>query len=214
MTVEQLLLGSFDAMLEAPPASARLRLLVVDLGLRGKLVSHVAEEGSGQDLLGRIRSERSVRPRPEGAKERGEPLHAIPAHWAWTTFGWVTDSRLGKMLDRAKNQGAPLSYLRNTNVQWFRFDLDDIAEMRMDEREAEEYRLHPGDLLICEGGEPGRVAIVDESVRHLVFQKALHRSRPLGGVAPMFLAVLPLARSSSWSTRIGLHRLDHSASNG
>ena len=42
-------------------------------------------------------------------------------------------------------------YLRNTNVQWLRFDLSDIKEMRFEEDELEEYKVRVGDLLICEG---------------------------------------------------------------
>ena len=47
-----------------------------------------------------------------------------------------------------------------------------------------------GDLLICEGGEPGRAAVCDGTVAGLVFQKALHRARPLLGTEPWYLAFL------------------------
>lgn len=60
--------------------------------------------------------------------------------------------RLGKMLDFAKNKGRLKQYLRNTNVQWMRFDLNDVKEMRVDDDEESELRLRKGDLLICEGG--------------------------------------------------------------
>ncbi len=38
---------------------------------------------------------------------------------------------LGKMLDKAKNRGTPQPYLRNVNVRWFSFNLDDMKEMRL-----------------------------------------------------------------------------------
>ena len=186
---ERTFLENFRTIADAPGGVDLLRELIVDLGLRGELVSRVEAEGSAGDLLERVRVERSDRRQMRGVEET-EAVYPIPAHWAWTTFGWITDSRLGKMLDQAKNQGTFRRYLRNTNVQWFRFDLTDVAEMRVGDREFDEYRLQPGDLLICEGGEPGRVAIVDDSVESLIFQKALHRSRPLGGTSPGFLAYL------------------------
>lgn len=41
------------------------------------------------------------------------------------------------------------------NVQWLEFDLRDINELRLEPQEFDEYRLLPGDLLVCKGGEPG-----------------------------------------------------------
>jgi type I restriction enzyme S subunit len=40
------------------------------------------------------------------------------------------------------------------------------------------FRLEPGDLLICEGGEPGRAAVWRGELEDCYFQKALHRARP------------------------------------
>ena len=83
---------------------------------------------------------------------------------------------LGKMLDRAKNRGEPKPYLRNINVRWFEFDLSDVLHMRFLPEETKKYTVVKGDVLICEGGYPGRAAIWthDES---FYFQKALHRVR-------------------------------------
>jgi type I restriction enzyme S subunit len=44
------------------------------------------------------------------------------------------------------------------NVRWFDFDLSDVFEMRFEDDEIEEFALRNGDVLICEGGEPGRAA--------------------------------------------------------
>src|SRR6266403_1388600 len=40
------------------------------------------------------------------------------------------------------------------------------------------YTIREGDLLVCEGGEVGRAAIVPTQGTGLGFQKALHRVRP------------------------------------
>ena len=71
----------------------------------------------------------------------------------------LADLCLGKMLDKAKNRGELRPYLRNLNVRWFDFDLSDVAEMRFEEHEHERYSAKAGDVLICEGGYPGRAAI-------------------------------------------------------
>ena len=91
-------------------------------------------------------------------------------------FGMIMTSCLGKMLDKAKNQGKPRRYLRNINVRWFGFDLSDVQEMRVADDEVERYSIRKGDLVVCEGGEPGRCAIWSDE-ETVCFQKALHRVR-------------------------------------
>ena len=80
------------------------------------------------------------------------------------------------MLDKAKNRGVPQPYLRNINVRWFSFDLSDLLEMPFLPTEIEKYSAIKGDVLICEGGYPGRAAIWNEDYP-IHFQKALHRVR-------------------------------------
>jgi type I restriction enzyme S subunit len=80
------------------------------------------------------------------------------------------------MLDKAKNKGEPQPYLRNINVRWFTLDLSDLLEMPFLPTEAEKYTAIKGDVLICEGGYPGRAAIWNEDYP-IYFQKALHRVR-------------------------------------
>ena len=100
-------------------------------------------------------------------------------------FGAIMTSCLGKMLDKAKNQGKPRKYLRNINVRWFGFDLFDVQEMRITDDEVDRYSIRKGDLVVCEGGEPGRCAIwYDE--RTVCFQKALHRVRFTEASDPRF----------------------------
>lgn len=98
----------------------------------------------------------------------------------FVSFGSITDSRLGKMLDKEKNVGTPQRYLRNINVRWFNFDLSDLLEMRIEQNEFDKYSIRYGDLVICEGGEPGRCAVWDKN-ESIFYQKALHRVRFTNG---------------------------------
>lgn len=97
--------------------------------------------------------------------------------WEKVRLGDVTDSCLGKMLDQEKNKGEYQPYLANVNVRWGSFDLENLSEMRFLESEEERYGLQYGDLVICEGGEPGRCAIWKNQVPNMKIQKALHRVR-------------------------------------
>ncbi|WP_271539225.1 restriction endonuclease subunit S [Bradyrhizobium sp. CCBAU 45321] len=112
----------------------------------------------------------------------------LPNGWTRAAIGEIADVRLGKMLDAAKNKGTPVPYLRNVNVRWGSFDLADILEMRMTAEELESYSIKDGDVIICEGGEPGRAAVWRSGPTELKFQKALHRARTFNGVSPEWLA--------------------------
>ena len=98
--------------------------------------------------------------------------------WPTRPLTDVADFCLGKMLDQKKNKGAPLPYLANVNVRWGGFDLDDLREMRFEATEMERYGLKYGDIVMCEGGEPGRCAIWKDQMPGMMIQKALHRIRP------------------------------------
>ena len=102
-----------------------------------------------------------------------------------TPFGEIIDARLGKMLDKEKNTGNFHKYLRNINVRWFSFDLSDLLEMRIEADEIEKYSVSHNDLIICEGGEPGRCAVWDKH-DSIFYQKALHRVRFLDNSNPKF----------------------------
>lgn len=93
-------------------------------------------------------------------------------------IGEITDSCLGKMLDSEKNKGEYSPYLANINVRWGSFDVENLSEMRFEAEEQERYGLIDGDLVMCEGGEPGRCAIWHNQIPNMKIQKALHRIRP------------------------------------
>ncbi|MCM1236000.1 MAG: restriction endonuclease subunit S [Ruminococcus flavefaciens] len=103
----------------------------------------------------------------------------------YISFGEIIDARLGKMLDKEKNTGSYKKYLRNINVRWFSFDISDLLEMRIENQEVDKYSVRYGDLVICEGGEPGRCAVWEKE-NTIFYQKALHRVRFLDNSNPKF----------------------------
>lgn len=98
--------------------------------------------------------------------------------WKRKPLAQLADLCLGKMLDEKKNKGNLMPYLANVNVRWGMFDLDSLREMRFESHEFERYGLRYGDIVMCEGGEPGRCAIWKDEVQGMMIQKALHRIRP------------------------------------
>lgn len=103
----------------------------------------------------------------------------LPKTWQLQRLGDVFETQLGKMLSRKAHGGdAPMPYLRNKNVQWGSIDTSDMLQMDFSEREKAKFQLRSGDLLVCEGGVPGRSAIRNGTINECYYQKALHRLRP------------------------------------
>lgn len=103
----------------------------------------------------------------------------------------VADCSLGKMLDRGKPRGhASVPYLRNANVQWGQIHQGDLASMELAPSEVDRYSAKAGDLLVCEGGEIGRAAVLPEGSKPIAYQKALHRVRSRGNLDLKYIRYL------------------------
>ena len=98
--------------------------------------------------------------------------------WEIRVLADIASSRLGKMLDTKRQTGeCSYPYLANFNVQWFRFNTENLNQMDFNEEDRIEFELQNGDLLVCEGGEIGRCAVWHNEIQPCFFQKALHRVR-------------------------------------
>lgn len=169
----------------------RYKAAVLKVAVEGRLVETEADlacrEGrsfeTGEQLLQRILETR--RSQWQGKGKYKEPAAAdttdlpeLPEGWVWATVEQLADVQLGKMLDRQKHQsGKELPYLRNINVRWDSVDSSDLLTMFFKDSELERYGLQTGDVLVCEGGEPGRAAIWDGRILGMMYQKAIHRVR-------------------------------------
>lgn len=112
---------------------------------------------------------------------------ASPQGWSVMPLGEVAKVQLGKMLDKARATGVRLPYLRNINVRWGKIDTSDLFEMPFRDEELERFGIRDGDVLVCEGGEPGRAAVWQGGATELKYQKALHRVRLPSGILPHWL---------------------------
>jgi len=177
-----------------------LKQKILDLAIRGKLTQQLKSDGTAADLLkeicDRTQEKTSLRakrgnPSPQTIipLDKSEAPFEIPANWEWVRLGDVASLCLGKMLDKSKNKGTYCRYLRNVNIRWGEFDFSDIAEMKFEDVADNRFLIKYGDLVMCEGGEPGRCAVwTDSDTIH--FQKALHRIRFFNGFIPKFYQYL------------------------
>ena len=117
-----------------------------------------------------------------------EWLGGVPAHWEVTALHHKYSQTLGKMLDSKRIIGDHLlPYLRNTDIQWDRINVDNLPTMDIPPSEYGKYTVRTGDLLVCEGGEVGRSALWSGELTICGFQKALHRLRPRREDVPRFM---------------------------
>lgn len=179
----------------------KLRQKILDLAIHGKLVPQDPNDEPASVLLERIRAEKE-RLIAEGKIKRSkksatsdtshyenEVPFEVPKGWEWVSLSEIAHSCLGKMLDKAKNQGTLQPYLRNVNVRWGTFELEDLLQMPFVEEEDERFSVVQGDLVVCEGGEPGRCAIW-ENKESIKFQKALHRIRCFNGALNYYIKIV------------------------
>ena len=161
-----------------------LRQSILQQVVEGKLCEQDPNDEPASVLLEKINAEKErliaekkikkQKPLPPISEE--EKTFVLPKGWEWCRVGTLCESSLGKMLDKKKNKGQLRPYLRNLNVQWFKFNLSNVLEMRFTDEEKERYTVKYGDVVICEGGYPGMGAIW-ENTENIYFQKALHRNR-------------------------------------
>lgn len=182
----------------------RYRAAVLKAACEGKLVPTEAELAkaesrsyeTGEQLLQRIHTERRKNWNGRGKyKEPATPdttnLPKLPEGWVWVSLDQIASVALGKMLDKAKHQaGKRLRYLRNINVRWGRVDTDDCLEMFFEDDEIERFAVRSGDVLVCEGGEPGRAAVWEGNEEEMMYQKAIHRVRFFGQFKARYLVFL------------------------
>ena len=102
---------TFDRLTDAHTAVEKLRELVLQLAVQGKLVDQNESDGHASDIFTN-KSDRTKKPAVIEADERYE----VPTSWMWIRFAAVGEQRLGKMLDQKGNRGDLKPYLRNTNV--------------------------------------------------------------------------------------------------
>lgn len=140
-------------------------------------------------------------------------LDEVPRHWDVAPVYARYEVALGKMLDARRLTGEWSGrYVRNVDVQWDAVSIEDLPVMDFTPSERERYLLHPGDLLVCEGGEVGRTAVWSGELDECFYQKAIHRLRPRSCAdVPRFFFFLmyALARQGVFTAGGNPNTIDH-----
>ena len=159
---------------------------ILQEAIQGKLVLQIAEEGTAQELLEQIKTEKQKLVKEGKLKKaalndsvifRGDDnkyytiirnekicIHDeipfdIPGTWEWCRLGTLFSHCTGKALNASNLKGQLMTYITTSNLYWDRFELGNIKQMRFTNEEIEKCTATFGDLLVCEGGDVGRAAI-------------------------------------------------------
>lgn len=101
----------------------------------------------------------------------------IPSHWDVTRLKFYATIRTGFTLGKRYDASEELleyPYLRVANVQGEYTDLTNVATIHMPASEAEQYKLHAGELLMTEGGDRDKLG--RGSVWHGEIHDCLHQN--------------------------------------
>lgn len=181
-------LGEIDkveqAQIRITKGAKQLQNLVLQTAIQGKLVPHIAEEGTAKDLLKQIEEEKAklikegklkkTKPLPEISDE--EKPFEIPDSWEWVKIGDIFMHASGKQLSGKNQKGNPHKYITTSNLYWGRFVLENLKEMNFTDEELEKCSAQKGDLLVCEGGDIGRSAIWNYNY-NICLQNHVHKLR-------------------------------------
>ncbi len=182
-----LLTDNLPLMAGAPNGIKKLRELILELAVRGKLVPQDSNDEPASELLKRIAAEKKeLSPKVKSSEApKGAVAFELPESWCWASFGDIAQHNSGKTLDKGRNSGVPRNYITTSNLYWGKFDLVSIRQMLFEEKDLARCTAIKNDLLICEGGEAGRAAVWDQE-SEICFQNHVHRARFFGQINPYY----------------------------
>lgn len=141
------------------------------------------------------------KPYPKYKDSGVEWLGQVPEEWPVIRIGYGYDVVLGKMLQPSAKDAADqlVPYLKAANVQWENI-AGEPSQMWASNAEIQKFFIRKGDLLVCEGGEVGRCALVPyHPDSACIIQNSIHRVRGYKGYNVNYLLrVLETANAASW----------------
>lgn len=192
------LLRHYERIADAPDAPERLRRLVLDLAVRGKIVPQDSSDEPASELLRHIASEKARLARAEEIKKgkelppvEGDAIFGVPPNWDWTRLGTVTSYiQRGRSPDYAATDGSLV--VSQKCVQWRGLDLSVAKRITLKSlADYEDVRfLRTGDLLWNSTGTGtiGRVIRLVDPPRNLVCDSHVTVVRCLG-VDPEYIRI-------------------------
>lgn len=156
---------SFDQFADAPDAVAKMRELVLELAVQGRLVPQHAKEGTAHALLERVASTVKSRGRDAGESKDTDAPFPIPETWAWVRLPRV----LRKLTDGTHHSppngtSGAFMYVTAKNIKTDGVLLDGITYVSKDVHNEIYSRCDPsfGDVLYIKDGATTGIATINQ----------------------------------------------------
>jgi type I restriction enzyme S subunit len=169
----ELLLAHFNRISDAPDAVPRLRRLILDLAVRGKLVEQNPNDDPGSNLLTNVRQikaqmvlERHIRREQRVEYPSSDIKMNLPSTWVWAYIDDVAIVQGGKRLPNGaafSNKPTDHIYIRVTDMKNGTISNDDLRYIALEvHRAIARYTISQDDLYITIAGTIGQVGHVPE----------------------------------------------------
>ena len=176
----------FENFVSRPDDVALLRQACIELAVRGRLAGGLPSDGSGQDLLRKIREEnqkagKAKNPRQGEANvtEAAQPFQ-IPSHWVWVCWRDLFQSSEAGWSPQCASRpraGDEWGVLKVSAVSWDRFDPDENKALLPGVEPRRDYAVQVGDFLMSRANTAalvGRsVVVAQQPTRLLMSDKTI-----------------------------------------
>ena len=195
-------LDNLTPLTTRPDQIKALRQTILNLAIRGKLMTQDADDESASDLLKRIALEKArlVETREIKAEKKHQPIaedyrtFQIPKSWTWCRLGSLSKMVTSGSRDWAKyysNEGAIFVRMGNLSKDHYRLRLDNIQRVKApSEGEGTRTRLEAGDLLISITGDVGMLGHIPENFGEAYINQHTAMVRPMDEVKGRYLPEL------------------------
>ncbi len=185
----------FDQFADAPNAVAKMRELVMNLAVQGKIVDRISSEGAGSKIL----KDAGV------TEERPEVAPNLPSHWSWARLGSITtrmDSGWSPACLSEPAETDEWGVLKTTSVQPLAYQEWQNKGLPQNLKPRPEHEVMDGDILFTRAGPMNRVGILcvaRPTRQKLMISDKIIRFHLVSDIDPDFAA---LAMNAGYSSLI------------
>jgi type I restriction enzyme S subunit len=186
----------FERLTDAPNAVPRLREMILQLAVQGKLVAQDEQDEPASMLLEKIKAEKTrlVKEKKIGVDESLPTIEAsnepfrLPNRWQWVYLNQITNTVHYGYTASANHSLKDVRLLRITDIQNGKVDWDSVPGCEIDKEKINGVELRDGDLLIARtGGTIGKSFLVENVSVRAVFASYLIRAVPNKFLFPKYL---------------------------
>lgn len=182
---------NFELLTDAPNGVAKLREIILQLAVQGKLVSQDPNDEPASFLLQKIDNEqgRIIGIITDKVSKQEEKFN-IPASWKWVYFERILNRIHYGYTASANHELLDVRLLRITDIQNNTVDWESVPGCEIKSDEVDKFKLQNGDLLIARtGGTIGKSFLVESISLNSVFASYLIRAVPSSQVFPKYIKI-------------------------